>query len=660
MKFIITMLFLVPAFIFSALADGWNVGSGGKPSRHSQSSESGPEASVLLWQGGQPSVIAQQAVIDGDIVVMSRIFNLNDVLHGTVLVAHDLHTGDTLWTADLPVDFPSSDWRNRVSAIRGGVVYATRSGNTNYSFVYALDAGTGAVLWKSEETINESSTEGASFASDGDLIVGNFNSVMRIESTDGTTKWQTPRSCPTSNGQEVSVFENRCYYWEASPYGPKVGVMDIETGAYLFSSDALSGGIIQQLGLFVGPDGTVYAPRSMNNPVTDFLFALTDKGASFEIKWSVPIGYIPFSTAGTGPDGSVYTYSVSGEVIRLDPATGNVLNTSTGILSSTSSSPRMAIDANGYVFVTNGEFATGNFYSFNPDLSLRWNEPIQNVNVGGPAIGKNGTLIVCGVGTNVRAYQGSYSLIADFNADNTTVCEGETVNYEDNSSGNVVSWEWLFEGGTPSSSQQQNPSVVYNTAGIFDVTLTVYDGAGYATLTREDFILVNPLPAVSFSDLPDFCLDDPPYLLGEGSPAGGEYSGPGVMNGYFYPDIAGAGSHTLIYTYSDENGCENSASQTVWVEECTGIHDHSAPEVSVFPNPVTDQLNIRMSLPGPIHVKVLIYNSLGNIIGVPFAKPGQKGETVIRWKPAVSEPGICLVRVILGDTQEMNFKIFFR
>jgi len=66
----------------------------------------------------------------------------------------------------------------------------------------------------------------------------------------------------------------------------------------------------------------------------------------------------------------------------------------------------MAIDAQGFVFVTNGGFTGGALYSFNPDLTLRWSENITNVNVGGPAIGNNGTLIVCGTGTNVRAYEG--------------------------------------------------------------------------------------------------------------------------------------------------------------------------------------------------------------------------------------------------------------
>jgi outer membrane protein assembly factor BamB len=400
---IFILLFFLATSIF---ADNWQTGPGGKPSRHSLSAEIGPQAADLLWQGSVSAVVAQQAVIDGDIVAMSRMFNINNVLYGTKIVAHNLMTGDTLWTKGLPVDFPSTDWRSRVSAFKDGVVFATRAGNTNYSYMYALSIADGAILWKSEGLVNEASTEGASFDSNGDLIVGNFDNIIRINYQDGTTVWQTNRSCPTTGGGEVAVFEDRGYYWEAAVNGPKISVIDLESGDYLYSSESLSPGIIQQVAPFVGPDGTIYGTRSMNNVTTDFLFALSDKGSYFEIKWNVPLGFVPFATFGVGPDGSVYSYSQTDEVIRIDPLNGNVIDTSEVVLGGDFPQPRMAIDAQGLVFVTNGGFTGGALYSFNPDLTLRWSENIPNVNVGGPAIGNNGTLVVCGTGTNVRAYAG--------------------------------------------------------------------------------------------------------------------------------------------------------------------------------------------------------------------------------------------------------------
>jgi hypothetical protein len=57
----------------------------------------------------------------------------------------------------------------------------------------------------------------------------------------------------------------------------------------------------------------------------------------------------------------------------------------------------------------------GAFFSFNADLTLRWQTPITNVYIGGPLIGWDGTLVICGVGNDIRAYRGELqaSLIED-------------------------------------------------------------------------------------------------------------------------------------------------------------------------------------------------------------------------------------------------------
>lgn len=87
------------------------------------------------------------------------------------------------------------------------------------------------------------------------------------------------------------------------------------------------------------------------------------------------------------------------------------------------------------------------------------------------------------------------SVSASFSADNQNVCDGETVNYTDLSSGGVVSWEWTFEGGTPGTSSQQNPAVTYNDTGDYDVELIVSDGINYDTVVETDYISVSTIPA---------------------------------------------------------------------------------------------------------------------------------------------------------------------
>ncbi len=418
---LIAIIILVfPVFIN---AQGWNVGPGGNSLRNGQSPQAGPSVPEVLWQGGLNSVLAQQSVTDGNYLAMARTHNIGDVINGTKIVMHHLQTGDTLWTANLPVDFPATDWRSRVSAIRNGQVYCTRAGNNNESFLYALDAETGDILWKSEDVVDEGSTEGLVFAPNGDLIVGSMYYMTRISKDDGSTVWQTDRLSYDDGGGAV-VANGKVYSIVNLINYVGVAAYDLETGEELYTSPQLSGGLVNQLGMFAGPDGTIYLPRCQNNPVTDSIFALKDDGTMLRRKWSAPIGYTPFATHGVGPDGSVYAYSRNMEIMRLDPTNGEVLNTSQSISPAGANSPRMAIDAEGRIFVTNGGFPDGMFYSFDPDLTLRWEVSFPNINVGGPAIGEDGTLVVTGKGTNVVAYVGEGLPEVDF----TKVTEGAVVN----------------------------------------------------------------------------------------------------------------------------------------------------------------------------------------------------------------------------------------
>ena len=404
------VLVLAMAFNAQAYLDHWNSGTGGKPSRNGLTWERGPTNTTLLWQGGLYSSDGFPIVMEGNIVAMSRVtfstpVDPTNVQKEAIIVARNLTTGEILWTNSLPVDFPETDWFCSVTAIRDARVYATRSGNGNSSYLYALDAQTGKLSWRSQDTVNFSLVESPSFAPNGDLIVGGFFTLTRINATNGARVWSTARTTPASGGGEPAIFGNRIYAWEQSGAGPQVSTFDLATGARLYSSPGLNG-MVQQIGLFVSSDGTVYAPRAQNNVITDYLIALQDTGAALVEKWRIPLGYVPFASFGVGPDGTVYSYSRDYRVIRIRPQDGSVINSSE-VLPSDFYQPRMAIDSTGILFVSNGGFSQGAIFSFNPDLTLRWTQSIPGINTGGPAIGKNGILVVSGNGTEVRAYRGN-------------------------------------------------------------------------------------------------------------------------------------------------------------------------------------------------------------------------------------------------------------
>jgi PKD repeat protein len=87
-----------------------------------------------------------------------------------------------------------------------------------------------------------------------------------------------------------------------------------------------------------------------------------------------------------------------------------------------------------------------------------------------------------------------YPPVANFTANDTSVYEGDSVNFTDQSTNSPTSWSWTFEGGTPSSSTAQNPSVTYNTAGTYDVALTATNSAGSDGETKTNYVTVATAP----------------------------------------------------------------------------------------------------------------------------------------------------------------------
>ncbi len=84
---------------------------------------------------------------------------------------------------------------------------------------------------------------------------------------------------------------------------------------------------------------------------------------------------------------------------------------------------------------------------------------------------------------------GSSTPVAAFTGTPTTVAVGGAVTYTSQSTGTITSYSWSFPGGTPSTSTSAGPvTVTYNTAGVYNATLTV--GTPTNTLTKTNYITV--------------------------------------------------------------------------------------------------------------------------------------------------------------------------
>lgn len=162
---------------------------------------------------------------------------------------------------------------------------------------------------------------------------------------------------------------------------------------------------------------------------------------------------------------------------------------------------------------------------------------------------------------------GSAPPVADFTANNTSICVGDSVNFTDLSTNTPTSWSWTFAGGTPGTSTAQNPSnIVYSAAGVYDVTLIATNADGSDTEAKTGFITVNAcggIPVAAFTsndsvicegdaiDFTDLSTNSPTswqWIFGGGTPPSSTSQNP---TGIVYNV---AGSYTVVLYVNNASG----------------------------------------------------------------------------------------------------------
>ena len=158
---------------------------------------------------------------------------------------------------------------------------------------------------------------------------------------------------------------------------------------------------------------------------------------------------------------------------------------------------------------------------------------------------------------------------AVFEVDQNEVCVGSCVNFRNFSLGgpfNVVSW--YFEGGTPSFSSEFEPTICYDTPGVYAVSLLVSRNNFSNVMSVPGYIKVVEAvdPVAEFSYSTPICLGSPVQLPNTANnfTTGGIFSANNGLvidpnSGQFDPSTAENGSYTITYTYPFEQ-CMTSGS----------------------------------------------------------------------------------------------------
>ncbi len=216
--------------------------------------------------------------------------------------------------------------------------------------------------------------------------------------------------------------------------------------------------------------------------------------------------------------------------------------------------------------------------------------------------------------------------------DDRILCEGSATVLDAENAGSIFNWN--------TGSEEQSISV--SDGGVY--TVIVQDGI--TGCKNSDTILITSvaLPDVSiiYNGDDTLCLDSDPVSL-TGLPSGGEFTGEGMSSALFEPAAAGTGSHNILYTYTDENGCTNTASLLITVEVCSAISDNEDKLISVFPNPAIDILNV--SLPAGTKSFVSLCDIAGSII-----YEEETTGNMITLNTASYPAGIYLLKIVTGTS----------
>ena len=166
-----------------------------------------------------------------------------------------------------------------------------------------------------------------------------------------------------------------------------------------------------------------------------------------------------------------------------------------------------------------------------------------------------------------------FSIIPGLSASEFEVCEGETIDFADDSYsalGDVVAWDWNF--GTGQLSNESAPTAVeFTTAGSYWVTQTIEDAEGCAASDSIE-ILVNPNPVADFTST-EVCEGEETNFIDQSAVTSGSITdwdwdfgtGDTDSGNSVSTTFVEAGTYTVSLDVATNNGCVDSTEETVTV-----------------------------------------------------------------------------------------------
>jgi|GEM_PF-665222 len=327
-----------------------------------------------------------------------------------------------------------------------------------------------------------------------------------------------------------------------------------------------------------------------------------------DFAWTFPGGN-PTSSTAQNPT-VVYntpgTYSVT--LVASNVGGSNTVTQTNSIAVNATPSVGFSNSANGAVVTFTNSSSNANTYAwdFGDNSGSTEANPTHTYTNDGPYTVALIATNACGSVTTTQTVTIATPPSASFNTGQTNGCVPFTVQFNNTSSSNAVTFDWQFPGGTPANSTDQNPLVIYNTPGVYSIILTASNTAGSSTATQMGYITVDVGPSASFTSVVSVMT----AAFSNTSSNGTSYTwdfGDGGGSTEANPSYTYANDGTYVVVLTVTNACGTSTVQQILTINTVGTNEAEwTSSFRLYPNPAAESIVWELSnpefLPETIHL----------------------------------------------------------
>lgn len=296
--------------------------------------------------------------------------------------------------------------------------------------------------------------------------------------------------------------------------------------------------------------------------------SVTNSGTTIET-----VTYTVFPTAWGCPPGQsqqvVLTVNPEPHVTNPDPTSQICSSTNTGIV------PQSSVANSSYSWVATG--SSSNVSGFSDASGMIIVQNLVNSGFDLETVTYSVTPIANSCSGDAMDFVVTVFPVADayYDPNEESICSGETchINILSHVIGATYTWTATGSSGNVSGYSGGSGDLIQQTLTnsgyllpwvIYQVIPTANGCTGNPS---QVIVTVNPWPSVVYRMCTDIITtnDGQTITLRGGLPLGGTYSGTGVVNGVFYPGIAGEGVHNILYSYTNDMGCSGEDSLAISV-----------------------------------------------------------------------------------------------